>query len=251
MLDSTSPGFLNGFQEAWGLFKSRCVKLNVWDAVHNQYVIIQKAGVREFDARRVLLPVWSGCLKWLEEGNDRTKWDFEKMKPRNSTDKGAFEVSPVTVSREMTVHEMLMEHKAREVFEGKSGKTRSGSIESNNGLNIAGQNFALKYPNATGGRKAEIEWVLENLFAYRRFVEDKAETKRIGLLETAPTMAAISWMEAAASNPNAFMKEVPKLLPDEKGQNETERASEVMVNQVLADMEQQFKVTCPTCSSKF
>ena len=251
MLDSTSPEFLNGFQEAWGLFKSRCVGLNVWDAVHNQHAIISKAGVSDFDARRALMPVWIGCLKWLEEGNDRQKWDFEKMKPKSCTDNGAFEVSPIEVKRQMTVHQMLMEHKAREIFEGRSGKTRAGAIESNNGLSVAGQSFSLKYPNATGGRRADIEWVVDNLFMYRRYLEEKQETKRIQVLETAPTMAAVSWMETAASNPNAFMKEVPKLLPDDKGQNEEEKASEVMISQVLADMEQQFKVTCPTCSSKF
>lgn len=239
------------FQKVYSAFKSRCQDAGVWSVVHDQIRIVKKSGVGDWDAKRAIMSVWEGCLLNLENGGRTGDWDFDRMKPKASTDKGAFEVSPIEVTRKLTIFEMLMEHQARQQFLGEAGKTKDGPIESSGGLMIGGIKIKLKAPNSTVTRRQELQWVVDNLFQYRAYDEAKNMEGKKDLLEQAPTPAACSWMEFAASNHTAFMKELPKLLPEQQDRSETEEASEVHLHKVLNDIEQTVQVVCPSCSSKF
>lgn len=230
-------------------FRERCQDLNVWYAVDDQLRIMKAAGMRDPDAKSILMSVWEGCLLSLENGGKASDWDFDKMKPKRSKEKGAFEVSPIEVTRKLTVYQMLSEHQARRRYFDKEPKRKDGPIESNDSLMVGGIEIKLKTPNSMATRRQELEWVTENLFQYRQY--DKDPEGRRGILEQAPTHAACSWMEYAASNHTSFMKELPKLLPEELNQSETEKASEVYVNQVMSDIEKTVQVVCPNCSNKF
>lgn len=239
------------FQKAYSDFRSRCHEHEVWNVAWDQIRMVKEAGMGDWDAKKAIMAVWEGCLTNLENGGRAADWDFDRMKPKGVSDKGAFEVSPIKVTRELTVYEMFCEVRARDQFLGEAGKTKEGPIESNNGMMIDGIKIKLKAPNSTVTRRQELEWVLDHLFEYQMYDDAKDMEGKKKILEQAPTPATCSWMKYASNNHTSFMKELPKLLPEEQNRSESEEASEVHLHKVLSDIEQTVKVVCPNCSSKF
>lgn len=240
------------FQKAYSRFKERCQEQDVWDRASDHVRIAKAAGMKDWAAKKEVMAVWEGCLSSLEsDGTRRSDWDFDRMKPKSSRERGAFENHKIEVTRKLTIYEMILESQQREKFEENAGKTKEGPIESSGGIMIGSIKLKLKSPNSTMTREQQIKWVEENFFEYSKFRDAKDYEGMVRVLEQAPTFSACSWMEYAANNPTQFMRELPKLVPQEKSQSDVEKASEVFLNQVLDDIEQTTIIVCPSCSSKF
>lgn len=239
-------------QKAYSAFKTRCQDVGVWDVFVVQHNAIKTAGYKDFAARRLLMPIWEGFLAWMEAGNSRTKWDFDKFRPMDSKDAGAFEAFDITVTRETTVHQILLEDKMRKQLHASLGNTKDGPIvtDDSTALGTVG-GIKLRTPNSTVSRTCEVDWAYQNLFEYMTLLEEKNTDKAKYLMEGAPTLGACSWLQYASSNPTKFMTDLAKNSPPEEGPDKDEISAEARYDEVLSAMEREFKVICPTCSSKF
>ena len=243
---------LGNEQKAYSAFKTRCQNVGAWSFFVEQHRAVKAAGYADFATRRLLMPIWDGFLSWLEAGNSQKNWDFDKFRPKNSTDKGAFECFDITVTRETTIHAILVEERSRRELHKDVGKTKDGPILSDDSVALGSvEGVVLRTPNSTVNRAGEVEWAYNNLFQYISFLDEKKPDKAKYLMEGAPTPGACMWLQYASSNPTKFMTDLAKNSPPEEGPDDDEVSSEARYNEVLTAMEREFKVVCPNCSSKF
>lgn len=239
-------------QKEYSAFKVRCQNVGVWDKFVVQHSAIKAAGYKDFETRRLLMPVWDGFLSWMEAGNSRTHWDFEKFRPINSGDAGAFEAFDITITRTTTINKILVEDRVRKEVHAKAGNTKDGPIITDDSMELGTVGgIKLRTPNSTTSRSGEVDWAYENLFEYTSLLEEKKQDKAKYLMEGAPTLGACSWLQYASTNPTKFMTDLAKNSPPDEGPDEDAISAEARYDEVLSMMEKEFKVICPTCSSKF
>lgn len=198
------------------------------------------------------MPIWENFLQWLEAGNKWANWDFDRFKPKDTTDKGAFETFEIEITRVSSIHEIILHDRVRHRLDVESGKAKNGPIVSDDTItlgSIAG--IKLRKPNSTVSRAGEVEWAYKHLFAYQSAMEEKQPDKAKDIMEGAPSYGACSQLQFAYMNPANFMSNLNKNSPPKDDKSNEEVTAETRYDEMIHLMEQNFKVTCPNCASKF
>jgi len=239
-------------QRYYSEFKSRCQERGVWDRFVNQHRALKEAGHGDWDARNVLMPIWENFLGWIDAGNRWQNWDFDKFRPKDSNDAGAFEAFKVEITRKVSIHELILQDQLKQRLEYESGKVKKGPIVSDDTITLGEiANIKLRKPNSTVTRAGEVNWAYENLFAYQVAMDKSQPDVAKEIMEGAPSFGACSQLQFAYMNPANFMSNLNKNSPPKDERSEGDVTAENRYDELLCRMEQSVKVTCPNCASKF
>jgi len=243
---------LGSRQKAYSEFKARCQEQGVWDRYIDQHRALKAAGHGDWASRDLLMPIWDNFLQWMEAGNRRKDWDFDRFRPVHSVDDGAFEVFKLEIKRNCSIHQILLEDRMRVRMAVEAGRSKDKSIQSDESITLGSiGGIKLRTPNSTVTRAEEVQWAYENLFAYQALMDEKNVTGSRHLMEGAPSFGACTQLQYAYSAPTQFMSNLNKNSPTGEENLGELAKEESKYAETLALMERSFKIVCPSCSSKF